>query len=244
MDAEEARNNLRIATVLSTLSDEALAQLAHEISWNRVAAGMTVVPHLDRRQSVYFLIEGICRARINGPTGRTFSVRRLETGAHFGEIAALTGAPRTVEIVAETDVLIAECPKAAFDALMAKEPRVAKAIATSLARTIISLTDRLFEFATLEARFRLYAELMRLARDAEETPEGMLIKNMPTREILASTIGSQREYVSREIANLETEGVVARSRNQTLLIRNIERLRTLTQNRSGVTASQLLEWEI
>lgn len=243
MEVADAREILRSARVLASLSDAALERLAQAVTWRQAAAGETLVAYLAPTRSVHFLVSGSCSARMMGPNSRAFPLRRLHAGAHFGELAALTGAPRTVEIIAETDVLVAECPAAAFDALMDSEPGLAKAIAHSLARTVISLTDRLFEFAVLEVRYRLQAELLRLARTGEETADGVLITDTPTQEALAAAIGSQREAVNKELQYLESEGLLSRRPDRKIVIRDLAKLRASAQARAGATASQILEWE-
>lgn len=239
----EPRTRLRTIGILSDLPDAELDRLAAEVAWTPVKAREKVLSHLTAEADVYFAIEGLYRAEMTTAFGRTVTIRQMKPGAHFGEIAALTGAPRSLTIVAETDGLVAVCPAAAFKALMGRNAAFAEKIAVSLARNVVLLTDRLFELAALEVRFRLYSELLRLARGGETTPKGVIVRNAPTHEQLAAIIGAQREAVTREFSYLTDEGVLKKTQRE-IVITDLERLRDMVQKRAGVTATQLVDWPV
>lgn len=232
---------LRDVTILSSLSDEELGVLASAILWIEVTPEQEVVSHLNDGAQVYFVIEGEFRTMMTTAYGRAVAIGQLHPGSHFGEIAALTGAPRSLSVVANTAGLVGECPPEAFLSAMRGNARFAEAVAASLARRVVLLTDRLFELAALEMRFRVYSELLRLARDGEETPEGVLIRNAPTHEMIAAAIGAQREAVNRELRYLAGEGVIKQTRRE-IVVLNMERLREMVQKRAGLTATQLVDW--
>lgn len=242
-DTAEQRTLLRTAAVLACLSDAELDELLPRTSWIRIRRGEELLSHLTSSAQVYFLIQGVLRAQITTPHGKTVAIRKLLSGAHIGEIAALTGSPRSVSVVAETDALVAEWSAETFRQAMQRNALFAEAIAASLARTVVTLTDRLFEIAALEVRFRLYAELLRLARCGEVTDSGLLIRDAPTHEMIAASIGAQREAVTRELGYLASENIIAHGR-QELLIKDSERLQDMVRQRAGLTASQVLDWQL
>lgn len=241
MTSTNQRAQLRSIGILCELPDAELDRLAAALSWTPVKARERIVSHLTPSAGVYFAIEGVFRAEMTTAYGRTVTIRQLKAGVHFGEIAALTGAPRSLTIIAETDGLVAVCPAPVFQALMRGNAAFAEKIAVSLARNVVLLTDRLFELAALEVRFRLYSELLRLARAGETAPEGAVIRDAPTQDQLAATIGAQREAVSRELSYLADQGVLKKGHRQ-LVITNIARLRDMVQKRAGVTATHLVDW--
>ena len=243
VDTDERRRRLRAVDILSELPDEELDALGAELTWATVKASDVVLSHLKPGDEVYFAIEGLFRAELTTAFGKTVTIRQLRTGAHFGEIAALTCAPRTLTIVAETDGDVAVCPADAFQALMRRNAAFAKKIAVMLARNVVLLTDRLFELAALEVRFRLYSELLRLARSGDNTDEGVVIRSAPTHEQLAATIGAQREAVTREISYLSEQGVLKKRRRQ-IVIADLDKLRDMVQRRAGVTATQVVDWPV
>ncbi len=238
---QNAAQLLRKVKALAGLDETTLTQLAAELEWRSFKAREIIVRHLERASDVYFVIEGACSARLETPRGRLVPIRKLEAGDHFGELAALAGAPRSVSVDALTDGVLARCPEATFQRLVETNAVFANAIAARLARTVISLTDRLYEFAALEVRFRLYSELLRLARAGRQDPDGVVIEDAPTHEALAAAIGAQREHVTRELGLLASEGVIRQAR-PSLIICDIVKLRDLVQRRGGVTASLWLDW--
>lgn len=239
----DARRMLRTVRILSEVTDDELERLASSLTWRRVSVGDVVVSHLDTGTQVFFAIEGAYRAWLETALGRQVAIRQLTAGSHFGEIAAISPTPRSVSIEVEEAGLIAECPNEAFLGLMNHNGAFATAVASHLARTVVALTDRVFELAALEMRFRLYAELLRLAASAEQSDADIVIREAPTHEAIASAIGAQREAVTRELRALATDGII-RQHKRELWILDIERLRELLRRRAGVTTSDAVDWRL
>lgn len=232
---------LRNAPILSALSDAEIAALAAAAELRSFTRGQEAIAHLNRDDSVFFVLEGAVMVSLSSAIGRHVPIRRLGPGDYFGEIAALTGAPRTAKVTAADATLLVECPGKVFIDTMNANAAFAGAVARELARKVAQLTDRVFELSALEVRFRLYAELLRLSRGGEAAPEGILIKNAPTHEAIAAAVGAQREVVTREFRALAEEGVIRRGKRQ-ILVLDEARLRTLVQRRGGPTVSELMEW--
>ncbi|MEQ1808788.1 MAG: Crp/Fnr family transcriptional regulator [Terricaulis sp.] len=243
LSPETARARLRHVKILSVVDTPSLDALAQRLTWRRVRLGEEVVSHLDRGTQVFFAIEGTFNAKLQTAFGRQVAIRQLLPGSHFGEIAALTETPRSLRIVAETDGLIAECPTDAFLDLMGKNGAFATAVAAHLARNVVALTDRVFELAALEMRFRVYAELLRLASTGEHVERGILIRQAPTHEAIAATVGAQREAVNRELRALANNGVIQQARRE-ILILNLEWLRDELRRRAGATTSDAVDWRL
>lgn len=241
MDPAAGGELLRTIRLLKDLPDTALAALSSEVRWISTPKKEAVISHLAGDASVFFLATGKCRLSLTTPTGRGMGFRDLGPGAHFGEIAALTGAPRTLNVTAIQDCVLAECPQAVFLSFMERYPAFGATVAISLARMVAELTERMFELGTLALRFRLYGELLRLAKQGTATPDGVLIKGAPTQDAIASTIGAGREPVAKEFGFLKSEGLLVQ-RGRELLIRDIDELRRLMQERSGVAVSHVTDW--
>lgn len=240
---EHLRDRLRKIRILAVVNDADLDVLAQTLTWRRVKAEDEVVSHLDRGTQVFFAVEGSFNAKLQTAFGRQVAIRQLLAGSHFGEIAALTDTPRSLGIVAETDGLLAECPAEAFLALMARDGVFATAVAAHLARNVVMLTDKVFELAALETRFRVYAELLRLAATGEQVEQGILIRDAPTHEAIAASIGAQREAVNRELRALATDGLVQQDRRE-MVILNVEALREALRRRAGTTTSDAVDWRL
>ncbi|WP_395647622.1 Crp/Fnr family transcriptional regulator [Terricaulis sp.] len=243
VSSDTALEGLRKIRALAEIPDPALVEAVPMLKWLKLSKKEKLVTHLAAETSVYFLISGKCRLALHTPGGRTIGFRRLAEGAHFGEIAALTGSPRTLDVTTVSDCVVAECPQDLFLSFMERYPKFASTVAISLARTVAGLTERMFELATLELRFRLYGELLRLAKEGAVVPEGVLIRDMPTQDMLASAIGAGREPVSKEIGFLKSTGLL-KQKGRELLICDLDKIRRLMQERSGVAVSHVVDWPL
>lgn len=243
IDAVHGTALLKLAPLLAALSEADIARLCECAVWRRFEAGETVLPHLTKSTFVCFVAEGTVVARLSGPAGRSMLFRRMGAGATFGEIAALTGLPRTLSVTAETEALAACCPQDKFLDLMQANASFAADVARHLARIAVSLTERVFELGTLEVRYRIYAELLRLAASGERDDEGRLTFELPTHEDIAASVGAQREAVTRELRLLAKDGIVRQQRRR-LTIFDEQRLRLFFRKRAGDTTSEALDWKV
>ena len=239
--SQTIRAALRAIRLLAPLSDVELDALGARVGWSTVQPGQPLISHLAASDSLYFVVSGRFRVELSSSIGRSLSVRHVHAGAHVGELAALTAAPRSVTVIAEEESLVGECAGAALRELVTSNGAFALTLARELAFTIISLTDRLFELAALETRFRLYAELLRLAESAEIVDEGRRVAPAPTHEQIAAAIGAQRESVTRELRYLAGQGVLTQHKRE-LIIHSLERLRDMVRARAGDVVSHNPGW--
>jgi len=82
-----------------------------------VQAGTRIVQHGDTASSAYFILDGATTAGIPVDDGYQ-GLSSMAAGDFFGEIAALTGSPRTADVVADVDSVILEVPAGALRATM------------------------------------------------------------------------------------------------------------------------------
>jgi CRP/FNR family transcriptional regulator, cyclic AMP receptor protein len=241
MVVAEAVERLKKIAILAEAGDDTLGEIARSLSWRTVNPGEEVVTHLSSETGVHFISEGTFRVRLEPAPGSAVAIRQLQPGQHFGEIAALTGAPRSVTVTAATAGIVAYCPQEAFLAAMTTNPAISRAVAASLARTVVTLTDRLFEVAALEVRFRIYAELIRLAKSGQPIDGGVLIADAPTHDMIASAVGTHREAVTKELRYLTSRKVLRQDRRELTLL-DLPQLRELVHKRAGPALSRLLDW--
>ena len=92
------------------------------------------------------------------------------------------------------------------------------------------LTTRVYEFSTLAVRYRIQAEILRLA--GLSAPRHGTIINIvpaPTHAELASCTSTHREAVTRELNRLAKIGILEQ-RNRELWITDVERLAALVHD--------------
>jgi hypothetical protein len=89
----------------------------------RVApAGSIVVSEGDPGDSVFLIASGSVRVLVVGGHGRPLEIRRLDAGDFFGEVAALSGKPRSATVVAVADCEILEVEHWALERLVEARP--------------------------------------------------------------------------------------------------------------------------
>jgi MFS transporter, DHA3 family, macrolide efflux protein len=103
---------------LAELSESEIRNLAARTLVSEAPSGAVIVRRGEQSSAAYFIIEGGAVAGWDEEGG----YRPLETlspGDFFGEIAALTGAKRTANVVAEKDSLIMQVPATVLREMMA-----------------------------------------------------------------------------------------------------------------------------
>ena len=199
--------------VLRAMAPQARQALAGRCRWHRYGSGQPIVRHLDDTRDVCFVVEGRVRATSYSLAGKEVSYRDIGAGDMFGEFAAIDGEPRSADVVALSDCLVATIPDRVFWALLERHPEVVAATLKQLTSQIRVLTERVFEFSTLAVNNRIHAELLRLARGHEGNDNSARIEPAPTHAELASRISTHREAVTRELNALARTGLVERNGN-------------------------------
>ncbi len=131
----------------------------------------------------------------------------------FGEFSAIDGEPRSADVVALGDCLVATMSDSVFWELLERHPEVVAATLKQLTSQIRALTERVFEFSTLAVNNRIHAELLRLARGHEGNDNTARIEPAPTHAELASRLSTHREAVTRELNALARTGLIERDGN-------------------------------
>ena len=132
---------------------------------------------------MHFLLTGDARVTIRALDGKAVMFRELTAGGMFGEHAAIDGRPRSATVEARTDCLVASIPAVAFREMLETELRVAKKLLEHFVSGIREF--RVFEFSTLAVRYRIQAEVLRLA-GARRRPRARQRASIPRPRMLKS----------------------------------------------------------
>jgi MFS family permease len=89
-------------------------------------AGASVVRLGDASDVAFFILAGRAVAGVAQADGSYRSLSAMTPGDFFGEIAALTGAPRTANVVADQALTLLQVPAAALRKLMGSSPVLSK----------------------------------------------------------------------------------------------------------------------
>lgn len=214
--------------LFKSLGSEAIRRLDTQCAWRQAKAKEFILQYKDGGSDLYFIVQGHVRVLIQSISGKDSILRDIRDGEYFGELAAIDGLPRSAAIVAVTNSTIAKMPARVFRAAAHDNPDVCDQLLMLLASQVRMLANRVNEYSTLDARRRIYAELLRLARKTRTDDAASIISPPPTHAELAARVSSHREAVTRELSSLEAAGLIERRRGA-IVIRDPKQLAKLLE---------------
>lgn len=152
--AAAVRSVLESSPVFAGLHEQAVATLAERSRTLRFAPGEAVVLEGDASRALYLLATGTVAVEAKG-----VEVGALESGNVFGEIAFLTGKPRSATVRAKTALEVVEVDAEALRALLADHAELAEQLAERMARRMDRLEAAEARAATPRERRGLVAAL-------------------------------------------------------------------------------------
>jgi CRP-like cAMP-binding protein len=139
------------------LGESERVRLADGLRYTPFAAGEVITRQGDQAHWLYLVLEGEAQVSVRGEAGHERAVARLRPGDVFGEMALLTGTPRTATVTAITDVVCYRVDKAVFQEALRAQPQLAEHAAEILAQRTVGLEAARQELDA-EARGRKLAE--------------------------------------------------------------------------------------
>ena len=121
--------------VFARLSPEQRASFVTAATVRDVPAGTRIVEHGDVASSAWFILDGATTAGIPDDGGYR-GLSTMRAGDFFGEIGALTGSPRTADVVADEDTTLIEVPADTLRATMTV-PEIQKLVLSTLSARLI-----------------------------------------------------------------------------------------------------------
>lgn len=234
-EIEPATLGLRHVKLLEGLTDEALKRVARVCSWRRFEAGQAVITRSSPSCDLYFVVAGRVRVTVYTASGRQVMFRDLAEGETVGAIAAVDGGPRSVDVMALTEVLVAVMTPADLNALLRENPLVAERFTRHLVQLIRRLTETVIELSTLGVVNRIHADLLRVAREAGAEPTGSCVLSpAPRHADIAARVSTTREQVTREMSVLAKRGLLVK-RPEGLLISDVNTLERMVERASHDT---------
>ena len=121
-------DRLRGVPLLASLADDEADRYARQCAWRSYDENELVIDFEDRSTDVRFLASGRLRVILRLATGREMILTEIADGAHFGEIAAIDGAPRSANVTALGPSRVAIMPQSVFHEMLARHPEVNTAL--------------------------------------------------------------------------------------------------------------------
>ena len=139
----EITSELRQVDFLRDLRDEELRLLLPGVTLLRFGAGEIVVREGDTGDSLYIIRSGEVEVAARANDAQEVLLRNLRRPAFFGEMALMTGEPRTATIRARTDAELLELSREGFIELFKSHPETAARMGEIIALRMSERRDTL-----------------------------------------------------------------------------------------------------
>ena len=126
---------LRRVKALGALADEQLERLAAFLELRKVPQWSVVVKQGEAGDSLFLILEGELRVRTD-VTGRETILATLGVGEFFGDISIFDQGPRSADVVANRDSLLAKVSAKAVERLIKEAPETAAPLIFAMGRTL------------------------------------------------------------------------------------------------------------
>jgi CRP-like cAMP-binding protein len=224
---------LRQVGVLQGLPDAILDTLARECTWRRFEPDQFIITRDADDHNAYFIISGRVRATMYSRAGKQVTFTDQVAGELLGELAAIDGGRRALDVIALEPTLVASIPPATFMQLLLTQPLVAERVLRRLTRLLRETAERVIELSTLGVQNRIHAEVLRLAMKAGVHANRARLDPAPKHADIASHVSINREQVTREMSALTNAHLLAKD-GAALLVLDVERLaRMVAEVRGG-----------
>jgi NTE family protein len=133
---EELRTKLAAMPALESLDAHSLDRLIVELEWLSLPGGQFLFEQGDRDDSLYMILSGRLGAIIRDEEGRQVLIRKMTSGETVGELALLSGEPRSASIFALRDTELVRLSRTNFERLIDEHPRTLRFLTDLLARRL------------------------------------------------------------------------------------------------------------
>ncbi|MDT0382030.1 Crp/Fnr family transcriptional regulator [Streptomyces sp. DSM 42041] len=186
----------------------------------RFAPGDALLRQHEPSTHVLFVLRGWTKVSSEAANGYEALLALRGPGDIVGEVAALSGRPRSATVRAMGEVQAVAVDQERFTAFLASTPHVALRLLSLTTDRMRDSDSRRLEFAALNVRERLAMLLLELARThGEHTDEGIRLTSGLSQYELAGSVGASREAVARLLRELRQRGIVRTGRRGLVLVK-------------------------
>ncbi len=219
-ESNRMRESIAQADLFSTISVDAINDLAERASLRRISAHGTIVSQDEPGDSMFLIVTGRVKVGIFGENGREVTLSVLRQGQCFGEMSLFDGKERSANCVATEPTLLVVLHRQDLLRHIARHPATALNLLGEMANRLRRADESIAQLALCDVNERLVHRLICLAEEeGTESAEGILVRRRPTQQELANMIGSCRETISRAFNQLAREGLII-ARGRSLVVTN------------------------
>ncbi len=213
--------------LFADLPQEQLRSLLGMLDRRSYRKGQVILREGDEGDSLFVIVSGRVRIYTFSADGHELSYGIFGDGDFFGEMALLTGDPRSAnaEAMEWTEVLVLR--RSAFREHLLCNPSTAIRVIETLSARLRETNASVEELISLNVTQRVARKLLDLAdRYGVAGPEGVLIDLDLSQEAIASLVGTTRESTNRALSQMRSQGILDLERVRIRVLRP-EALRSL-----------------
>jgi len=219
---------LRRVALFEGLSEGALESIARQCAWRTLGAEQPIISRDADDHHVCFIVAGRVRITMYSRAGKEVGFGEQGAGEFLGELAAIDGQRRALDVIALESTLVASMEPADFLRLMREEPLILERVLRRLTGLVRSSAERVIDLSTLGVQNRIHAELFRLAAQAGVLQNSARLDPAPKHADIASRVSTNREQVSRELSALAKSGLLRRD-GSALVVVDVQRLERMVE---------------
>ena len=211
---EEVFSGLKTIPFFSELPNDAVSELVVHAKQHNYSKRTFIVNEGEDTNSLYILLSGKVRVFSCDSQGKEVTLLIQTPVSYFGELALLSNEPRSASVVALENTSCAVISQTDFKKWLVCHPEMAFGFIQDLASTVRRLTNKVKQLALLNVYERTTQTLQEMSVKEDDH---YVIKNMPTQQELANSVGASREMVNKIMKELSKGGYIV-SEGKTLRI--------------------------
>jgi CRP-like cAMP-binding protein len=220
--------------LLAYLADADREYLLARGTRRRFRANDVVLMEGDPSDHVHVLVAGWVRVSKIVEDGREVLFGLRGPGEVLGDLAAVTGRPRSASVRAIEPCTVFQLTGPEFVDVLHARPAIAIATIKTVAARLRNAESARVDSAAFDVSRRVAAVLVRLAEEHGRTvPEGVVVDAL-SQEDIAAQIGAARRTVARSLRVLRERGIVETGRRR-FLIREPRVLRAFARSEPNGT---------
>ncbi|MBL24281.1 MAG: Crp/Fnr family transcriptional regulator [Rhodospirillaceae bacterium] len=231
--ADNSGQSLAGIDILKTMTPNDREKLEQRCTWRNVKKQEVIVDRQSDSSEIYFVATGRVRVVNFSLSGREITFDEMVAGQYFGQLAALDNQPRSANVIAVEDSLLASLSQEPFKDLLLIYPEISLQLLVEMAQIIRVSTDRIMDLSTLGANNRVLAEILRLANENVLDDNTAKIEPIPIHNDVASRVSTTRETVARVFSDLTKRDLVERQ-GSSLIIHDLELLHDMVEDFRGL----------
>jgi len=214
--------------LFSDLAEAELRLMAARTIRHRYRVGELIFSEGQPCSGLYIIESGHVRVFKSSPDGREQVLAIEGPASSVAELPVFDGGSYPASASAADDAEMLFLSKEDFQALCLENPKVALKVLRVVSRRLRGLVAMIEQLSFMTVRHRLAILLLHLAKTGKRTKDGITFELSASNQELAAQIGTVRELVSRNLSQLQSEGLV-QLRGRNILIPDVSALKAEAQ---------------